>query len=62
MSAEEVPETDPEAFIDSPIENATLHVPAGSVEAYRTTAPWSSFGTIVALTEDEVDGIDDPTG
>ena len=53
--AEEVSETDPEAFIDSPIEDATLHVPAGSVEAYRTTAPWSRFGTIVALMEDEVD-------
>ena len=29
--------------------SATLHVPAGSLEAYRTTEPWSSFGSIVAI-------------
>ena len=34
-----------------PIENATLHVPAGSVELYKQTSPWSGFGKIVALTE-----------
>ena len=36
-------------FYDSPIASATLHVPAGSVDAYRTTSPWSGFGNIVAL-------------
>ena len=47
--AEEVPETYSNAFSNSSISSATLHVPASSLEAYRTTAPWSSFGSIVAL-------------
>ena len=45
--AENVPTTDSSAFNNSPIASATLHVPAGSVEAYKTTEPWSGFGTIV---------------
>ena len=48
--AKNVPETGINMFKDCPIASATLHVPAGSVEAYRTTAPWSDFGTIVAIT------------
>lgn len=36
-------------FKSSSITSATLHVPMASVEAYRTTAPWSGFGSIVAL-------------
>ena len=36
-------------FVNSDIEYATLHVPASSLNAYSTTAPWSSFGTIVAI-------------
>ena len=47
--AEIVPNTDSDAFSNSNIESATLHVPAGSLEAYRTTDPWSSFGTLVPL-------------
>ena len=47
--AENVPSTDSDAFKNSFISSATLHVPAGSIEAYRTTAPWSSFGSIVAI-------------
>ena len=31
-----------------------LHVPVSAIEAYRTTAPWSGFGSIVALTEEEL--------
>ena len=49
--AENVPDTYSYAFIDSPVANATLHVPAASVESYKATKPWSSFGKIVALTE-----------
>jgi len=37
------------SFEDFPISSATLHVPAGSVEKYKATSPWSSFGNIVAL-------------
>lgn len=38
-------------FYNSSIESATLHVPAGSVEAYSTTAPWSGFGNVVPIEE-----------
>jgi hypothetical protein len=56
--ASNVPQTDENAFGDynydiSYIENATLHVPVASLEAYRQTAPWSGFGKIVALTDDD---------
>ena len=47
--AEEVPSTYFDAFDDSNIENATLHVPASAIEAYKTTEPWSDFGTIKAI-------------
>ena len=47
--AEEVPSTDYHAFFCSNIENATLHVPASAIEAYKTTEPWSDFGTIKAI-------------
>lgn len=33
--------------------NSTLHVPASAIESYRTTAPWSGFGKIVALDGEE---------
>ena len=45
--AEKVPSTDSDAFAGSYTEYATLHVPAASIEQYKTTAPWSNFGTIV---------------
>ena len=48
-SAESVPSTNADAFNDSYIEYATLHVPAGSIEAYSSTAPWNGFKEIVAL-------------
>ena len=47
--AEVVPSTDVYAFYNSDIEKATLHVPASAIEAYKTTAPWSGFGTIKAI-------------
>ena len=47
--AENVPNTDSNAFGSSPIASATLHVPAGSIDSYKTTVPWSEFGNIVAL-------------
>ena len=37
------------AFENTPIENAMLHVPEDMIETFRTTAPWSGFGQIVAL-------------
>ena len=35
------------------IPGGTLHVPAGSIEAYQTTSPWNLFSSIVAITGDE---------
>jgi hypothetical protein len=50
--AENVPSTKSYAFDNSNYENATLHVPAGSIESYKTTDPWRSFGNIVPLTKE----------
>ena len=47
--AESVPSTTTGAFDGSYIEYATLYVPASAINDYKTTAPWSSFGTIVSL-------------
>ena len=55
--AEEVSEANYYAFRNSPIESATLHVPAGSIESYKATSPWSGFGNIVPLTDE--DGINE---
>ena len=59
--AENVPSTESNAFDGSNPKNATLHVPAASVGSYKATAPWSSFGRIVALTPEET-GIDELKG
>ena len=50
--AENVPETNTNAFDNSPIAYATLHVPQGSVSAYKNTSPWSGFGGIVVIGEE----------
>ena len=51
--AESVPSTNATAFTDSYIEYATLHVPELALEAYKTTAPWSSFKSFVSLENDD---------
>jgi hypothetical protein len=40
-------------FEDTEINNITLHVPAASIDAYRKTAPWNGFKTIVGISETE---------
>ena len=55
--AEQVPETDESVFYKTPIEEATLYVPESAIDAYRATAPWSGFGTIVALEATPVESI-----
>ena len=50
--AENVPATESDAFESSSIQNATLHVPAASVERYKSSAPWSEFGKIVGLSRE----------
>ena len=47
--AENVPSTKSSAFDGSYPENATLHVPAASINSYKASAPWSSFGTITSI-------------
>ena len=47
--AEQVPNTNIDNFRNCDIGSATLHVPAASVESYRTTLPWKDFGTIMAI-------------
>ena len=42
--AKSVPITRENAFEDTNIANATLHVPANVLENYRNTVPWSGFG------------------
>ena len=51
--AENVPTTSADAFKDSHIEYATLHVPASALEQYKATAPWSDFGSKVPIDGDE---------
>ena len=51
--AEKVPPTESDVFVGSYVEYATLHVPTAAMEDYKANAPWSSFGKIVALTEEE---------
>ncbi len=59
--AEKVPSTESNTFEGSYPEYATLHVPATSIESYKATTPWSSFGKIIALTPEET-GIDELKG
>ena len=46
-NAIQVPSTSSDAFEDSYINLATLHVPDASLSSYKSAAPWSSFGTII---------------
>ena len=57
--AEKVPSTSSYAFYDVPLSSATLHVPASALDAYKRTSPWSGFGNIVPLTDDEIDAVED---
>ena len=50
--ATSVPSAESDAFNESYPEYMTLHVPAEAINSYKTTAPWSSFGTIVTLNGD----------
>lgn len=47
--AESVPSTYSNAFENSYPEYTTLHVPAASINSYKTTDPWSRFGKFVSI-------------
>ena len=49
--AQNVPDTPSNEFEGSNIENATLHVPDGSISAYQAERPWCDFKSIVAIDE-----------
>jgi hypothetical protein len=49
--AQNVPDTPSNEFEGSNIENATLHVPDGSISAYQAKRPWCDFKSIVAIDE-----------
>ena len=53
LYAEKVPELGGTVFGYSNYYKATLHVPAGSLEAYDNAGQWKDFGKIVALTDDD---------
>ena len=45
--AENVPHTSPDTFDWSSIDQATLHVPEQSIDAYKAVSPWNQFKSIV---------------
>ena len=47
--AKNVPNTYSDAFKDSYIEYATLHVPVGCIDAYKAASPWSFFKDIAEI-------------
>ena len=51
--AEKVPSTESDAFDGSYPEYATLHVPDASIDSYKASEPWNSFGKIVGLSAGE---------
>ena len=51
--AEQLPEIGNDVFFAYSGANATLHVPANAVEAYKSADLWKNFGSIVALTDDD---------
>ena len=56
--AEKIPSTATDAFKDSYVEYATLHVPASAINEYKTTEPWSGFGTFKTLEGTEITEIE----
>lgn len=51
--AEIIPETGTGIFEGVQKKYVILHVPSYSINDYKATAPWNSFGKIVALTDEE---------
>ena len=52
--ADNVPLSNSDAFAGSYIEYATLHVPKGCTDAYRTAEPWKNFKSIVEMVDAKV--------
>ena len=54
--AENVPTINDCVFDYTDITKVTLHVPSKSIDTYKTTTPWSGFGSIIALPEPTLRG------
>ena len=54
--AEKVPNTSSDAFMGVDCNAATLYVPTTSINRYRVSSPWKSFGTILPI---EPSGLED---
>ena len=52
--AANVPQTGGNAFQETNVASATLHVPDASTNSYHESAPWSEFGTIKGLSGEEL--------
>ena len=50
-----------DAFDESYIEYATLHVPASALNAYKTTVPWSGFKEVVQISGEQLTKCATPT-
>ena len=50
-----------ESFIDAACAQATLHVPAALVDAYKAQTAWARFGSVVAIADGELTGIGNVT-
>jgi len=50
--AEAVPTTESNAFHNSSVSSATLHVPASAIELYKNAEPWNQFKEFVTIEED----------
>ena len=48
---DKIPSCEDDIFKESYVEYATLHVPEGCVDAYRTVEPWKNFKEIVPLAD-----------
>lgn len=48
-----IPTTLDRTFDETSLDNVILHVPANLVDVYKSTAPWSGFKEIVALTDSD---------
>lgn len=59
--AEKVPNTSTNAFENSYVEYAKLHVPDASLAEYSNTDPWSQFGTKVGLSGGSTQKCKNPT-
>ncbi len=50
----DVPTIESNAFENSYVNLATLHVPTASISSYSASAPWSDFGTITAISSEDI--------